>query len=184
MNDHVCPWWFAFTFDNPLRKIIHNPQKILSPYVKRGNITADIGCGIGFFSIGMAKLVGNSGKVISIDIQEKMLVTLKKRAKRAGVSDRIYTSLCCCDNINLNEKVDFILNFWMVHEVPDKKLFFSQIYQNLKKEGLFLVAEPRVHVSSQSFDKLVKIGENSGFKLSGSPKIKLSRTALFKKPGY
>ena len=181
MNEHICPWWFAFTFDNPLRKIFHNPQKILSPYVKEGYTVTDIGCGIGFFSIGMAKLVGKSGKVISIDLQEKMLVTLKKRAERAGVSDIITTATCSRNDIHLNEKVDFALSFWMMHEVPDKAQLFKQIYNSLKDEGKLLFVEPKIHVSLQNFEKLIKIAESSGFKLAGSPEIRLSRTALFEK---
>jgi hypothetical protein len=46
---HVCPWWLCFTFDNAIRKIIHDPVKILSPYVHKGNTAIDIGSGMGCF---------------------------------------------------------------------------------------------------------------------------------------
>jgi 2-polyprenyl-3-methyl-5-hydroxy-6-metoxy-1,4-benzoquinol methylase len=70
-NGHVCPWWLAYTFDNPIRKLFHKPQKMLSLYVKEGMSVMDVGCGMGFFSIGMARMVGDNGNVIAVDLQKK-----------------------------------------------------------------------------------------------------------------
>ena len=61
----VCTWWIAYTFDNPLRRLIHKPQKVLGNYVKEGMAVMDLGCGMGHFSIGMAGLVGSTGRVIA-----------------------------------------------------------------------------------------------------------------------
>jgi len=49
------PWWFLFTFDNPLRKIYQNLLKILSPYIDVGDTVVALGCGMGYFSIPMAE---------------------------------------------------------------------------------------------------------------------------------
>ena len=58
IDGRVCPWWFAYTFDNPLRRLLHNPRKILGPYVKEGDTAVDIGCGMGPFTVELARLVG------------------------------------------------------------------------------------------------------------------------------
>ncbi len=58
----TCPWWFLFTFDNPLRKFYQDPEKILTPYLKSGEIVVDLGCGMGYFSIPMADWLGKPGK--------------------------------------------------------------------------------------------------------------------------
>ena len=50
-NHHVCPWWFAYTFDNPVRKLFHNPHKIFGGSIREGMTAMDIGCGMGYFSI-------------------------------------------------------------------------------------------------------------------------------------
>ena len=50
-GDHVCPWWLAYTFDNPLRRLVHNPEKMLQKFIKEGDTVVDIGCGMGYFSI-------------------------------------------------------------------------------------------------------------------------------------
>src|SRR5450759_4723487 len=72
-DKHICPWWLAYIFDNPLRSWLHNTRKILAPYLREGMTAVDIGCGMGFFSRGMAKIVGDGGRVISVDLQQKML---------------------------------------------------------------------------------------------------------------
>jgi SAM-dependent methyltransferase len=58
LHSHTCPWWLLFTFDNPLRRLLHNPQKLLAPYVGRCDQVLDVGCGMGFATLGLAKLVG------------------------------------------------------------------------------------------------------------------------------
>ena len=83
-NHHVCPWWMAYTFDNPVRKLFHNPQKIFDAYIRVGMTVMDVGCGMGYFSRGMAKLVGTSEKVIAVDLQQKMLDIMLKRARGRG----------------------------------------------------------------------------------------------------
>jgi ubiquinone/menaquinone biosynthesis C-methylase UbiE len=175
----VCPRWLCFTFDNPIRKIIHDPVKILSPYVHQGDTAIDIGPGMGYFTIPLATLVGSTGRVIAIDIQQKMLSALMARAQKKGVSDRIKTHLAGPDSIGFNEKVDFILAFWMVHEVPDQKKFFSQIRDLLKPEGLFLLVEPVIHVSKKNFALTIETAKELGFVIKKSPKIRMSQTVLF-----
>ena len=176
---HVCPWWLCFTFDNPIRKLIHDPVKILSPYVHKGNKAIDIGPGMGYFSIPMAKLVGHSGHVTAIDIQPKMLSVLMRRAQKKGLSDRIKTHLAGPDSIGFYEKADFILAFWMVHEIPDQKKFFTEIHDLMKPEGLFLLVEPVIHVSKKSFSQTLETAKGLGIFIKESPQISMSRSALF-----
>jgi ubiquinone/menaquinone biosynthesis C-methylase UbiE len=70
-TSRICSWKIAFALDNPIRRLIHNPQKILVGYIEPGQTVLDIECGPGTFSIAMAKMVGESGKVIAVDVQRK-----------------------------------------------------------------------------------------------------------------
>lgn len=78
----------------------------------------DVGPGIGYFTIPMARRVGSGGRVIAADIQESMLRGIVRRAERAGVRGQIELYLSRPDEIYSGEPVDFILSFWMAHEVP------------------------------------------------------------------
>ncbi len=176
---HVCPRWLCFTFDNAFRKLLQDPYKILQTYIKKGDTVLDIGPGIGYFTIPLAKMVGDSGRVIAVDIQEEMLAAIKKRAKRSGVLPRINLQLASSDSLGVKIKADFILAFWMVHEVPGKARFFAQLHSLLKKDGKFLMVEPKFHVSSQKFMQALDYAKGAGFTLDDNPYISLSRAALF-----
>lgn len=180
MGDHICPWWLAYTFDNPIRHLFHNPEKMLGPYVAIGMTVLDVGCGMGFFSIGLAKLVGDKGCVIAADVQPEMLNTLEKRAEKAGCSERIRIHRSEPNKLGVETAVDFILAFWMVHEVPDTNSFFRQIRSCLKQKGRILVAEPKFHVSLKRFQEILVSAQESGLTLCETPCVRFSRSAVLK----
>jgi ubiquinone/menaquinone biosynthesis C-methylase UbiE len=180
MGDHICPWWLAYTFDNPFRHFFHNPEKMLGSYVAKGMSVLDVGCGMGFFSIGLAKLVGDKGCVIAVDVQPKMLGAMQKRSEKVGVSNIIRLHKSEPNRLGVDTPVDFILAFWMVHEVSNPKLFFHQIRACLKSNGRILIAEPKFHVSSKRFQKTVALAQESGLNFCETPSIKFSRSAVFK----
>jgi ubiquinone/menaquinone biosynthesis C-methylase UbiE len=175
---HVCPWWLCFTFDNLIRKLLHNPENILGPYVHEGNTVLDIGPGMGYFSIPLARMVGDGGRVIAADVQAPMLAALRKRARKAGVEGRIVPHLCEAESIDVSEPIDLALAFWMVHEVPNQTKLFHEIRSLLKPEGKFLLAEPTIHVTRARFEETLKRAGEAGFAVTGHPKIFMSRTAL------
>jgi len=178
---HVCPWWLVYTFDNPLRRFLHDPSALLAGMVREGMTAADIGCGRGYFSIALARMVGDGGTVIAVDIQQKMLDMMMKRAQRAGVARRIRPVLAAADNIGVRGPVDFVLAFWMAHEVENTERFFAQAFSALKAQGTMLVAEPNMHVSRRRFREIVQAARDAGFRESGAPAVRLSRAVILER---
>jgi ubiquinone/menaquinone biosynthesis C-methylase UbiE len=179
---HICPWYMAYLFDNPLRPLIHDPWKILELYVKPGMTVLDVGCGMGFFSLGMAKMVGPGGKVLSLDLQEKMLQILGKRARRRGLSQRIESRLVEEGVFPIEDPVDFALCFWMVHEVPDQGGFFRELGRILRPGANVLIAEPGMnHVKEEDLEETVRIASAEGFSLIERPKIRMSKAVVLEK---
>jgi len=175
---HVCPWWLCFTFDNPLRRLVHNPEAILGSLVRSGDTVLDVGPGMGYFTIPLAGLVGSSGRVIAADIQQKMLEAVLRRARRRGVADRIQTHLSTPESIGVDEKVDFVLAFWIVHEIANQETFFKQIRGILKPSGCLLLAEPVIHVTHRMFSRTLGAAKEMGLTIKEKPRIKLSHSAL------
>jgi ubiquinone/menaquinone biosynthesis C-methylase UbiE len=153
---------------------------MLGSYVSKGMTVLDVGCGMGFFSIGLAKLIGDKGCVIATDVQPKMLGAMQKRSEKVGVSNIIRLHKSEPNRLGVDTPVDFILAFWMVHEVSNPKLFFHQIRACLKSNGRILIAEPKFHVSSKRFQKTVALAQESGLNFCETPSIKFSRSAVFK----
>jgi ubiquinone/menaquinone biosynthesis C-methylase UbiE len=180
-NHSVCPSWLSFSLVNEVRKTIHNPQKMFKNYIRPGNFVADIGCGPGYFSIPMSYMVGPEGKIISVDIQAKMIEKLQKRLREQNLEKRFNTIVCQENNIGIKEKVDFVLTFWMVHEVKNVDLFFQQIKEILKEDGKYLLVEPKIHVSSKEYSRTLKKAEQNGLKVKTDVKIKFSRASILYK---
>jgi ubiquinone/menaquinone biosynthesis C-methylase UbiE len=175
---HVCPWWLCFTFDNPLRRLVHNPEAILGSFVRSGDTVLDVGPGRGYFTIPLAGLVGPSGRVIAADIQQKMLDAVLRRAGRRGLADRIQTHLSTPESIGIDQKVDFVLAFWIVHEIANREAFFKQIGDILKPSRCLLLAEPVIHVTRQMFSRTLDAAKEIGLSVKEKPKIGLSHGAL------
>lgn len=175
----VCPVEHAGSLDNKIRMWFHNPRKILSPFVKMGMTVLDFGCGPGFFTIEMAKMVGSSGKVIAADLQEGMLQIIRDKIRAKEPEERIELVKADKNNINVTEQADFILAFYVVHEVPDKENLFKQLKALLKENGTLLVVEPRLfHVSKKEFALTLQAAQKKGFCANTGPKLLFSQSAL------
>lgn len=177
----VCPWWLCYSFDNPLRRLFHDPKRLLDPYVKPGMTVVDIGCGMGYFTIDLAKLAGPEGRVIAVDLQQQMLDALGRRARRAAVTDRIILHRCRKESLGVEEPADFALAFWMAHEVPDPPRFFREIFHFLKTEGRLLLVEPKVHVTQKSLEQTLTVCRETGFRILEERAVALSRAFLMGK---
>jgi len=179
---HICPWWHAYFFDNWFRRILYQPEKLFGPYVREGMIVADIGCGMGFNAIALARMVGEDGRVLAVDVQDKMLDVLRKRAARAGLAGRIETRQTRPDSIGIDTEVGFAVAFWSVHEMPDAARFMEQVRSCLAPGGNLLVVEPRSRVSAKEFQATLALANGVGLKVHDQPRLPFSRAAVLHRP--
>lgn len=183
-KSHVCPEWVGYIMASPLRKLQQNPNKMLSPYISEGMNILEIGPAMGFFSIPMAKMTGNKGRVYCIDIQDNMLKKLYQRARKASVDHIIETRLATANAMNidnLKNTIDFTLLAYVVHEVPDQNKLFSAISEVMKENSNLLFIEPKGHVNTVKWDKSIAIATNQGFQISQNIKVTGSRAILLHK---
>ena len=181
LNTHTCPVELAGGLDNSIRRLAHNPQKILKPFIKEGMTVLDVGCGPGFFSVEIAKMLNGAGKVIAADVQEGMLDKIRKKISGAALEQRIELHKSDYENIGVTEKVDFVLAFWMVHEVRNQKRFIEELSSILKPGGVIFIIEPKIHVPKTKFNAMVNMLKESGFTFLESPKVFFSRTVVLTK---
>ncbi len=181
MADHVCPWWLGYLLASPVRKWLQDPDRILEPYVKPGMNTLDVGCAMGFFTLPMARLVGESGHVVAVDLQEKMLNSLRRRAGRAGLIDRLEFRQCLSSSLGIDDlagKIDFALAFAVIHEMPEASAAFASIAQALRPGGKLLLAEPSGHVTEGAFATTLSTAQKFGLTVIERPSIRRSLAAV------
>lgn len=181
MSHGLCPFWLGYFLVSPLRRLVQSPEKMLAPFVARGMAVLEIGPGMGFFSLPLAGMVGPEGRVVCVDVQQEMLRSLRKRALKAGLADRILVRLCVPASLGLDDlagKIDFAFAYAVVHEVSDAARMFAEVAAALKPEGRCLVAEPRLHVSAREFERTVATAAGQGLLPVDRPKVGLSRAAL------
>jgi len=176
----VCSHSHSFFLDNFIRRIIQNPKRIIGEFIREGDTIIDIGCGSGYFSIDMATLTGTAGKVFAVDLQKEMLTKVGEKAAAKNLSERIDLHQCDQNRIGLapETKADFILAFYMVHEIPDPGAFLEQVKELLRPGGKFLLVEPMFHVSKVQFANILVSAIKIGFTQVDMPKRKGGRSVL------
>lgn len=180
-KNRVCPVALAGSLDNRLRRWVQNPRKILAPHIKAGMTVLDFGCGPGYFTIDIARMVGRSGRVIAADLQEGMLRKIKAKIQGTELEPRVTLHQCEAGRIGLPEPVDLILAFYMIHEIPDKVALFNEMYAILQPNGRLFIVEPPLHVSKKEFEKTVGKARAAGFKPVQRPKVFLSKAVVLER---
>jgi ubiquinone/menaquinone biosynthesis C-methylase UbiE len=182
---HTCPWWFGYFLLNPLRRLGQRPARVLAPFVRPGMLVVEPGCGIGFFTLDLVRMVGPEGRVVAIDLQEKMLAGLRRRAARAGLERRIDLRLARPNRLGIADlagQADLVLAFYVVHEVPEPAAFFAEVAAALKPGGAVLVVEPPLHVSHAAFERSLAVAECAGLRVARRPRVGPNKVAVLEKP--
>lgn len=181
---HVCPWWLGYVLASPIRRLFESPERLLAPFVRTGMTVVEPGCGMGYFSIPLARIVGPTGRVVCVDLQEKMIEGLRRRARRAGVADRIEARTCSGDGLGLAEirgAADLAVAIHVLHEVADQGQLLAEMSEALKPGGTCLVLEPRGHVTDAEFARTLALAERAGLHQGSTPAARRSLFAVLVK---
>ena len=181
MSHGACPWWLGYLLASPVRKLLQDPARILAPYVREGQTVLEPGPGMGFFTLELARRVGPGGRVVAVDIQERMLAGLLRRARRAGLADRIEARLATAGSLGIGDlagRVDLVVAFAVLHEMQDVGRIFAELRRALAPAGRVLVAEPAGHVSEADFEATLAAASRAGFRHEPGPPTARSLTAV------
>jgi SAM-dependent methyltransferase len=185
MAERVCPWWIGYLMASPVRRWMENPEQLLRPYIREGMTVLEPGPGMGFFTLPMAAKAGPTGRIVAVDIQEKMLAGLRRRARRAGLLPHIETRLASPESMgiaDLTGAVDFVLAFAMVHEMPSAEVFFREVAGALRPGARVLLAEPAGHVKPEGFERELAAARAAGLEVAGQPQVRRSLAVVLRKP--
>lgn len=116
-----------------------NPTAIAS--INEGDVVLDLGSGAGFDCFHASKKVGESGKVIGVDMTEEMIKKAEENAKNYRVNN-VEFRFGDIENLPVDdESVDIIISNCVINLAPDKLKVFKEAYRVLKKTGKMFVSD-------------------------------------------
>lgn len=182
---HVCPAWAGPLLCSPLRRLFERPETLLGDHVRPGMTVLEPGCGMGYFTLPIARMAGPAGRVVAVDLQPKMIEGLTRRARRAGLLERIEAFACTDGSLGFAARpgiVDLAVVIHVLHEVRDRQRFLEQVFHALRPGGRLLLLEPKGHVSRATLDAELVLAQAAGFRPAGEPLHRRSHGALLEKP--
>ncbi|HMQ01704.1 MAG TPA: methyltransferase domain-containing protein [Candidatus Doudnabacteria bacterium] len=127
-----------------------NPQKIVGQVgLKPGDRVTDLGCGSGFYTTAAAKLVGNTGRVAAIDVQESKLTATKSITMQTNLQNvEVYKA-------DLEKPLDVlphggenvVIMASIIHEVKNREALIRNAYALLESGGKLLVVDWKAETS-------------------------------------
>jgi ubiquinone/menaquinone biosynthesis C-methylase UbiE len=160
-----CPVWMQGLLDNPLTEQIAGVEKIARLVdIRPGMYVLDVGCGPGRLTIPLAKVVGDSGEVWGVDIQDEMLDIARQKADREQVKNVHLVHMAIDQGQLPGEKFDRAIMITVLGEIPDKQSALREIYHSLKPGGILSITELILdpHFTSQA--KAAGLMQAAGFR--------------------
>jgi ubiquinone/menaquinone biosynthesis C-methylase UbiE len=152
-------WWL----DRANRDETQQPEHVLDVMgVHAGQTVADIGCGSGYFSVHLAKRVGDTGKIFATDLQPEMLALLDKKVRAAHLTN-ITPILATVDDARLPpSSIDIALFVDVYHELTHPLLTMTQVKAALHPGGKVVLVEyraedPNVDIKPEHKTTLVQL---------------------------
>ena len=121
-----------------------NPREILERSgIKKGQTILDYGCGTGIWTIPMAKIVGEEGKVYALDIHPLAIKSVEKKASKERLSN-IKTILSGRDTGLEDESIDTVWLYDTFHIIKAKREVLQELNRILKHNGFLLMYDPHM----------------------------------------
>jgi ubiquinone/menaquinone biosynthesis C-methylase UbiE len=152
--------------DLPLGAKFINPEKIIGEMgVVAGMAIADFGCGTGYFSLPLAKIVGEKGVIYSLDILKSKLEAVKSQAKLSGLNNiKVQrANLEIAEGSKLEkESMDWVVlvNMLFQNNKEGRGKIINEARRVLKKGGRMLVIEWNNNESPIGPDKSLRVSED------------------------
>lgn len=110
-------------------------------HIKQGDTVVDLGSGAGLDCFLAADIVGNSGKVIGVDMTEEMVAAARENAENQGYKN-IEFRLGDIENLPIDDNsVDVAISNCVINLAPNKLKVFKEVYRVLKSGGKMYLSD-------------------------------------------
>jgi ubiquinone/menaquinone biosynthesis C-methylase UbiE len=171
---HTCPWWLGYLLASPVRRLVENPDRLILPLVHENQRVLELGPGLGFFTVPVARTLGAGGRLVCVDVQKAMLDRLGRRLAQKGLRERVELRLCSQDDLGLDELAstfDLALAIHVVHETPSPVTTVTALARSLRPGGRLLLLEPAGHCSRELYQAETAAAERAGLMRVADPPL-------------
>jgi len=109
--------------------------------LKAGEIVLDLGSGAGFDAFLAAQRVGESGKVIGVDMTHEMIEKARFNAEKLNVSNAEFRQGEIEKLPVPDSSVDVVISNCVINLSPDKSAVFKEIHRTLKPGGRIIISD-------------------------------------------
>jgi ubiquinone/menaquinone biosynthesis C-methylase UbiE len=132
------PESMAFTLNSRIRRSLEPPGRLISKLdLKPSDVVMDYGCGPGFFTVPLAKVVS---RTIAVDVSPRMLDMVASNARKSGVTIELLRT----DGTEIklgNGTADLIFLNHVFHEIADRSRVLSEFLRIMKRSGTLAIVE-------------------------------------------
>ncbi len=147
----------------------HPDRIVRNLHIPEGAQVADFGCGSGYFTLLIARMVGPSGTVTAIDVQPKALQVVSTKARDAGLNNirPVRANLETQNGSQLdNASQDVVLLANILFQSQQKGTIVREAYRVLKQEGQLVMIDWLPHTPFGPGDTGWKLSKDEGHTLA------------------
>jgi ubiquinone/menaquinone biosynthesis C-methylase UbiE len=164
-NKFPMPEFAADIIDNPLRRCIQPPDKTAVRHgIQPGMTVLEVGPGNGTYTAAAARRIGNTGKLITIDIEPKMIERIKNKAKEEGITN-IDARVADVYELPFEDGYfDMVYMITVIGEIPEPERAMLEFHRVLKPDGTLVFSELFLDPDYPLSSTLERYAQGSGFK--------------------
>lgn len=147
--------------DNLVRRLFASPRRLVAPYVTGGQTAADLGCGPGFFTLALARIVGPEGRVYAVDSDETAIRAVEKKADKRGYANIVARASSASDLSFIKDgSADFVLAHGLLCSMAprDHESAVREMRRILKPGGrayISVARGPWSYVSQEEWEEIL-----------------------------
>jgi len=134
--------------------------------LKEGMNVLEVGPGNGRYTIAAANVLGPEGRIVTIDIEKKMIDRVKKRMELENITN-VQAEVADVYKLPYEDSsFDLVYMIAVINEIPDQKSALKEFYRVLKNDGLLVFSELLLDPDYPTAGSLIKKAQCHGFKLN------------------
>jgi ubiquinone/menaquinone biosynthesis C-methylase UbiE len=160
------PEFAANIIDNPLRRRIQPPDETAIRHgIEPGMTILEVGPGNGTYTVAAARRVGDEGKIVTVDIEPKMIDRVEKRAQAEGL-DNIVARVADVYELPFEDSTfDLVYMIAVIGEIPDPDRALKEFHRVLSPAGTLAFSELLLDPDYPRAQTLLRKASAAGFRL-------------------